>query len=128
MFKQRGEQRVSLLCIVLVGGAWLFAAVALVVTLCHKITWLTYLYYFSYIKIGVTLIKYVPQVRCFLYFITYSVLTLTVLLQLCLMMDGFFILCLINKKIILIYDTDYIKYKLFPGSGIRHGGGSLQLT
>ena len=52
----------SILCRVLVGGAWLFAAVALVVTLLHKVTWLTYLYYFSYIKIGVTLIKYMPQV------------------------------------------------------------------
>ena len=48
---------------VLVGGAWLFAAISLIVTLTHKITWLTYLYYFSYIKLGVTLIKYVPQVR-----------------------------------------------------------------
>lgn len=47
---------------VLVAGAWLFAAAALIVTLTHKITWLTYLYYFSYIKLGVTLIKYIPQV------------------------------------------------------------------
>ena len=29
----------------------------------HVISWLTYLYYFSYIKLGVTLIKYIPQVR-----------------------------------------------------------------
>ena len=53
----------SLVSKVLLSCTWLFAAVALVVTLCHKITWLTYLYYFSYIKIGVTLIKYIPQVR-----------------------------------------------------------------
>ncbi|RUS77648.1 hypothetical protein EGW08_014591 [Elysia chlorotica] len=58
---ERGTQRVSYVCIVLVSGAWLFAGVSLVVTLIHKITWLTYLYYFSYIKLGVTLIKYVPQ-------------------------------------------------------------------
>ena len=63
IFDQRGGQRVSVICIVLVSGSWLFAAVALIVTLFHKITWLTYLYYFSYIKIGVTLIKYIPQVR-----------------------------------------------------------------
>lgn len=58
---ERGGQKLSKVCMVLVGGAWLFAAVSLVVTLCKKITWLTYLYYFSYIKLGVTLIKYVPQ-------------------------------------------------------------------
>ena len=60
---QRGNQKVSLLSKILLSGTWLFAAVALVVTICHKITWLTYLYYFSYIKIGVTLIKYIPQVN-----------------------------------------------------------------
>ena len=60
---QKGGQKLSKICMVLVGGAWLFAAISLVVTLCKKITWLTYLYYFSYIKLGVTLIKYVPQVR-----------------------------------------------------------------
>lgn len=58
---ERGRQRVSKICMVLVSGAWLFAAITLIVTLTHKITWLTYLYYFSYIKLGVTLIKYIPQ-------------------------------------------------------------------
>ncbi|KAK3794613.1 hypothetical protein RRG08_003759 [Elysia crispata] len=58
---ERGTQRVSYVCIILVTGSWLFAGVSLVVTLVHKISWLTYLYYFSYIKLGVTLIKYVPQ-------------------------------------------------------------------
>jgi len=57
----RGSQRVSNVCRVLCGGAWLFSSIALVVTLTHTITWLTYLYYFSYIKLGVTLIKYIPQ-------------------------------------------------------------------
>ena len=59
---QTGEQRVSKIARVLVSLAWLFALVSLVVALFHKINWLTYLYYFSYIKLGVTLIKYVPQV------------------------------------------------------------------
>ncbi|KAK3750082.1 hypothetical protein QZH41_017116 [Actinostola sp. cb2023] len=58
---ERGDQKVSKISAVIVGSSWLFAAIALVVTLCKKITWLTYLYYFSYIKIGVTLIKYIPQ-------------------------------------------------------------------
>lgn len=61
LFYERGDQKVSLPCKVLLSCTWLFAAIAFVVTLCHKITWLTYLYYFSYIKIGVTLIKYIPQ-------------------------------------------------------------------
>ncbi|KAL4237019.1 hypothetical protein ACF0H5_005403 [Mactra antiquata] len=58
---EKGGQKVSKICLVLVIGAWLFAGISLVVTLFHKITWLTYLYYFSYIKLGVTLIKYMPQ-------------------------------------------------------------------
>ncbi|KAH9488821.1 hypothetical protein Btru_058710 [Bulinus truncatus] len=58
---EKGGQRVSKICIALVTGAWLFALASLVVTLTHTITWLTYLYYFSYIKLGVTLIKYIPQ-------------------------------------------------------------------
>ncbi|EDO46894.1 predicted protein, partial [Nematostella vectensis] len=58
---ERGDQRVSKVCMVLVGGCVLFSVVALFVTIFNEITWLTYLYYFSYIKIGVTLIKYIPQ-------------------------------------------------------------------
>jgi len=57
----RGNQKVSTVAKVLVSGSWLFAIVSLVLTIVHVITWLTYLYYFSYIKLGVTLIKYVPQ-------------------------------------------------------------------
>lgn len=45
--------------------AWTFAFVALFVAVAQKITWLTYLYCFSYIKLGITLIKYVPQVWLF---------------------------------------------------------------
>lgn len=61
IFYERGDQKVSLPSKILLSCTWLFAAIAFVVTLCRKITWLTYLYYFSYIKIGVTLIKYIPQ-------------------------------------------------------------------
>lgn len=61
LFYERGDQKVSLVSKVILSCTWMFAAVALIVTLCHTITWLTYLYYFSYIKIGVTLIKYIPQ-------------------------------------------------------------------
>lgn len=58
---ERGGQRVSKISMILVCGAWLFIIVALVITLFKVITWLNYLYYFSYVKLGVTLIKYIPQ-------------------------------------------------------------------
>ncbi|KAG7217461.1 hypothetical protein INR49_021515 [Caranx melampygus] len=38
-------------------SVWLYIVQAAV----YEITWLDYLYYFSYIKLAVTLIKYVPQ-------------------------------------------------------------------
>lgn len=60
---QRGGQKVSwtALCLLVVG--WTFALVSLFVAVAGRIAWLDYLYYFSYIKLAVTLIKYVPQVR-----------------------------------------------------------------
>lgn len=58
---ERGGQNVSRWSIVLLGLAWLFAFIMLFIAVGGVITWLDYLYSFSYIKIGVTLIKYVPQ-------------------------------------------------------------------
>ncbi|VDI76215.1 cystinosin [Mytilus galloprovincialis] len=58
---ERGGQKISKVSSFLVIGAWLFILVSLFVTVANVITWLTYLYYFSYVKLGVTLIKYVPQ-------------------------------------------------------------------
>jgi len=57
----RGGQRVSLVACVLCGGAWLVSSVAVIATLSNVITLLTCLYFFAYIKLGTTLIKYVPQ-------------------------------------------------------------------
>ncbi|KAM9384408.1 cystinosin isoform 1-T2 [Pholidichthys leucotaenia] len=58
---ERGGQRVSRTAVILLVIGWLFALISLFVAIANKITWLDYLYYFSYIKLGVTLIKYVPQ-------------------------------------------------------------------
>ncbi|XP_063408959.1 cystinosin-like [Mytilus trossulus] len=58
---ERGGQKISKVSLFIVIGAWLFILVSLFVTVAKVITWLTYLYYFSYVKLGVTLIKYVPQ-------------------------------------------------------------------
>lgn len=41
---------------------WIFAFVCLFLAVAAKISWLDYLYCFSYIKLAVTLIKYIPQV------------------------------------------------------------------
>lgn len=58
---ERGGQKISRVAwfILLIG--WTFALVSLFLAVAKQITWLEYLYYFSYIKLAVTLIKYVPQ-------------------------------------------------------------------
>ncbi|KAK3092074.1 hypothetical protein FSP39_024973 [Pinctada imbricata] len=57
----RGNQRISNVCKLLLTLAWLFIGVSLVLSLTKVITWLRYLQFFSYVKLGVTLIKYIPQ-------------------------------------------------------------------
>ncbi len=63
LFIQRGGQKVSKVAIGLLVIGWTFAFVSLFVAVAQKISWLDYLYYFSYIKLGVTLVKYIPQVQ-----------------------------------------------------------------
>ncbi|KAL7396280.1 hypothetical protein ABVT39_003504 [Epinephelus coioides] len=58
---ERGGQRVSWIAMFLLAVGWTFALVSLILAAVRQITWLDYLYYFSYIKLAVTLIKYVPQ-------------------------------------------------------------------
>lgn len=58
---ERGGQRVSWTAMFLLAVGWTFALVSLILAAVRQITWLNYLYYFSYIKLAVTLIKYVPQ-------------------------------------------------------------------
>ncbi|XP_068599219.1 cystinosin isoform X2 [Brachionichthys hirsutus] len=58
---ERGNQKVSCTAKLLLLIGWSFALVSLFLAVAKKITWLDYLYYFSYIKLAVTLIKYVPQ-------------------------------------------------------------------
>lgn len=59
---ERGGQRVSWTARFLLVIGWIFAFVCLFLAVAAKITWLDYLYCFSYIKLAVTLIKYIPQV------------------------------------------------------------------
>ena len=59
---QRADQRISLVCKVLIGLFCTFLAVSSIPAILHKISWLTFLDFFSYVKLGITLIKYIPQV------------------------------------------------------------------
>jgi len=47
---------------VLLAVMWLFLIVSLFLTLGHVVTLLLYMYFFSYVKLAITLIKYIPQV------------------------------------------------------------------
>jgi len=58
---ERNGQRVSWTCRVILCVFGLISLIGLIVVVLHKITWLSYLYIFSYMKLCVTLIKYVPQ-------------------------------------------------------------------
>ncbi|EDV22287.1 uncharacterized protein TRIADDRAFT_29291, partial [Trichoplax adhaerens] len=58
---ERGDQKLSWTATALVSGSWLFAIISLIVAIAGKLSWLTYLYFLSYVKLGITLIKYVPQ-------------------------------------------------------------------
>ncbi|XP_074492671.1 cystinosin [Sebastes fasciatus] len=58
---ERGGQKVSCTAWLLLAVGWTFALVSLFLAVAKQISWLDYLYYFSYIKLAVTLIKYVPQ-------------------------------------------------------------------
>lgn len=58
---ERGGQKVSWTALFFLLIGWTFALVSLFLAVAKQISWLDYLYYFSYIKLAVTLIKYVPQ-------------------------------------------------------------------
>ena len=59
---QRGGQRMSYIGMFLLSLMWLTIFITLFVAVGNKLSWLNYLYVLSYIKLAVTLIKYVPQV------------------------------------------------------------------
>ncbi|XP_038633619.1 cystinosin-like isoform X1 [Scyliorhinus canicula] len=58
---EQGEQKVSKIATGLVISAWLCALVISITALAGQITWLQLVYYFSYIKLGIVLVKYIPQ-------------------------------------------------------------------
>ncbi|XP_037736449.1 cystinosin isoform X1 [Chelonia mydas] len=58
---ERASQRVSRVAIGLLVIAWIFTFTTLFVAAAGEITWLQFLFFFSYIKLGISLIKYFPQ-------------------------------------------------------------------
>ncbi|XP_077439912.1 cystinosin isoform X2 [Vanacampus margaritifer] len=58
---ERGGQKVSCTARLLLLIGWSFAGVTLFLAVLRRLSWLDFLYYLSYIKLAVTLVKYVPQ-------------------------------------------------------------------
>ncbi|XP_006761551.2 PREDICTED: cystinosin isoform X1 [Myotis davidii] len=58
---ERGDQRVSWPAIGFLVLSWLFALIIMILAAVGVITWLRFLFCFSYIKLAVTLVKYFPQ-------------------------------------------------------------------
>ena len=47
---------------ILLALLWLAVFISLFVSIGEKLSWLNFLYVFSYVKLAVTLVKYIPQV------------------------------------------------------------------
>ncbi|CAN2387838.1 L-cystine transmembrane transporter activity [Pristimantis euphronides] len=58
---ERGTQKVSKTAVGVLIIAWLFAFSVLFVAVAGKVSWLQFLFCFSYIKLAITLMKYFPQ-------------------------------------------------------------------
>ncbi|XP_024946889.1 cystinosin homolog isoform X2 [Cephus cinctus] len=58
---ERGNQRVSTTARIIHGAFAIFILISIILSLLDTITWLDFLYYCSYVKLAITLIKYVPQ-------------------------------------------------------------------
>ncbi|KFR05487.1 Cystinosin [Opisthocomus hoazin] len=70
---ERAGQKVSRVVVGLLALAWIFTFTTLFLAAAEQMTWLQFLFCFSYIKLAVTLIKYFPQVNLnFSAFILYS--------------------------------------------------------
>ena len=59
---ERGEQRVAYWVIAFLVIAWESASILLIFVLSNRFSKLDFIYYLSYVKLGITIIKYIPQV------------------------------------------------------------------
>ena len=62
LFYERAEQRISPSMATLLMGLWVSIVGVLFLAVAERVSWLQYLYFLSYIKVGTTPIKYTPQV------------------------------------------------------------------
>lgn len=60
---ERQDQKVSFTARGIMGVFAAFLTISIILAACKVILWLDFLYYCSYVKLTITLIKYVPQVR-----------------------------------------------------------------
>ena len=58
---QRGTQKVSITCRILVGCFLLLILDRFYLAIFGTVSWLDWLYFLSMVKIGITLLKYIPQ-------------------------------------------------------------------
>ena len=58
---QRGHQTVSRLCKLIILAIGLFLGISLIVSIASVLKWIDFLYFCSYVKLFITLIKYMPQ-------------------------------------------------------------------
>jgi len=58
---ERGNQTVSRICKFIFVGIFIFLAISLIISLAGVLKYLDFLYFCSYVKLFITLIKYVPQ-------------------------------------------------------------------
>lgn len=60
---EKGAQRISIICKIIFSVMWLFSFITLIIAFAHVLTWFQFVFYLSYVKLLVTLIKYIPQVH-----------------------------------------------------------------
>lgn len=60
---ERGQQRVSTLARILLGVYGICTIVFVILGGVDVVHWLDFLYFCSYVKLSITIMKYIPQVR-----------------------------------------------------------------
>ena len=58
---ERGEQTIALWALSFMSVAVAVSAILLILAVLHQYSWLRFVYFFSYLKLVITIIKYVPQ-------------------------------------------------------------------
>jgi len=60
-FYERGDQKVHKVVIGIICLVFLASFIQLFICIAKVESWLDYMFYFSYVKVGITLLKYIPQ-------------------------------------------------------------------